>query len=130
MQESAEMYLETIYILTNQLSEVKAIDIANKMNFSKPSVSKGLKNLIDKGLIYRDDKQLIYLTHEGNNQAKTLFEKHNVITRFLQLLGVDHSNAENDACKIEHILSTQSFDCIKLFVQQQDGLSKTISCIY
>ena len=122
MRESAEMYLETIHILNSRLGKVRAIDIVKYMNLSKPSVSKGLKNLLQRGFVERDEKRLITLTPKGEKKARVMYNKNITITKFLQILGVEYSTAQKDACKIEHILSPMSFDCITNFVSKQEIL--------
>jgi len=128
--ESAEMYLETIYILLNQLGEVRAVDISRKMNFSKASVSNGLKKLLKQNLIDKDKNECITLTTKGLEKAKMLFDRYSTITRFLEIIGVPTEVAQQDACKMEHTLSETSFECIKQHVYLTDNLGeKTIRCI-
>ncbi|MCL1944757.1 MAG: metal-dependent transcriptional regulator [Firmicutes bacterium] len=130
MGESAEMYLETIYILLNQLGEVRAVDISRKMNFSKASVSNGLKKLLKQNLIDKDKNECITLTTKGLEKAKMLFDRYSTITRFLEIIGVPTEVAQQDACKMEHTLSETSFECIKQHVYLTDNLGeKTIRCI-
>ena len=113
MQESGEMYLETILILSETKSEIHAIDIAEEMNFSKPSVSRAMKILKEGGFIDIDDKSHIHLTDEGFKIANKMYERHTNISKYLMLLGVSEKTAVEDACKIEHIISEESFEAIK-----------------
>jgi len=119
MGESLEMYLETIYVLKSQREKIKAIDIVNYMNLSKPSVSAGLKKLEQNFLITRDLKQYISLTQKGEEVAKAMYEKCQTIIKFLEIIGVDNTTAKKDACKIEHILSQTSLECISAVVNNR-----------
>lgn len=111
--ESKEDYLETILILSGELEKVRAIDIANSLSYSKPSVSIALKKLKDLSLILIDDKGAITLTEEGNIIANKTYQKHETIKNFLISIGVSKKQAAIDACKIEHDLSEESFNAIK-----------------
>lgn len=112
LTESEEMYLETILVLSIRNSEVRSIDIAKEMDFSKPSVSIAMKKLKSMGLINMDDN-LISLTEMGAKIAKGVYEKHNVLASILKYLGVNESLAIDDACKIEHQISDESFNKLK-----------------
>lgn len=116
IQESGEMYLETIRILSSEGKPVRAIDICEHMGYSKPSVSRAMKILKDKELITIDGNGHITLTVQGAHIANTMYERHNLLTELLMSLGVDEEIAAEDACKIEHCISEQSFDAIKIFV--------------
>ncbi len=111
--ESGEMYLETIQILTEKNSHVRSIDIAEYMDFSKASVSRAIKNLKEARYIKVSDEGLITLTKTGKAVANKIYERHKVLTEFLISLGVSEENASNDACKIEHDISDESFTAIK-----------------
>ena len=113
MQESGEMYLETILILKNRQDTVRAIDIADSMGFSKPSVSRALSILKDENYISVDEKGLIKLTRKGSMVARKIYERHVVLSDMLIALGVDRKTALEDACRIEHVISDQSFAAIK-----------------
>ena len=113
LQESGEMYLETIYVLSQESSEVRAIDVGEYMGFSKPSVSRALGLLKDDGLIKKDDNGYIKLTEAGKILAKRIYERHTVLTRLFIGLGVDEKIATEDACRIEHYISDTTFDAIK-----------------
>ena len=111
--ESAENYLETILILGQNGNRVRSIDIVNKMGFSKPSVSVAMKNLRENGLIEIEGDGHIMLTTEGQQIAESMYERHVLITEWLIFLGIDKITAANDACKMEHAMSEQSFLAIK-----------------
>lgn len=119
MYESGEMYLETIYILSNKSSEVRSIDIASQMGFSKPSVSRGVGLLKKGGFITVDDKGYIKFTETGLEYAKKIYERHTVLTEFLISLGVDKETASEDACRIEHVISDKTMDAIKKKLNKQ-----------
>lgn len=111
--ESAENYLETIYILSKKLPVVRSVDIASELNFKKPSVSVAMKNLREKELITVSDAGFITLTEEGKAQAEAIYERHTVLTKMFVMLGVSEKVAAEDACLIEHVLSDESFEAIK-----------------
>ena len=113
LNESGEMYLETIYVLCQKSASVRSIDVAEYMNFSKPSVSRAVGLLKEKGLITVDNDGYIKLTTEGNKLAQNIFERHTIITKMLTTLGVDENIAADDACRIEHVISDASFEAIK-----------------
>ena len=113
IQESAENYLETILILHQRSGAVRSIDIANELEFSKPSVSVAMKNLRENGYIEMDTEGYITLTDKGRAIAETIYERHTLISRWLITLGVNPKTAVEDACRIEHVISRESFDAIK-----------------
>ncbi len=114
IQESAEMYLETILRLSEKRSIVRSIDIAHDMGFSKPSVSRAIKNLKENGYISVDpDTGAIELLEPGMEIASTIYERHKAISSYLIKLGVDPKTAEEDACRIEHVISDESFRAIQ-----------------
>ncbi|MCR4739593.1 MAG: metal-dependent transcriptional regulator [Lachnospiraceae bacterium] len=113
LQESGEMYLETIYVLSQKSSAVRAIDVGDHMGYSKPSVSRALGLLRDEGLIIKDDDGYIKLTKSGETRAKRIYERHTVLTKLLIGLGVDEKTASEDACRVEHYISDKTFDAIK-----------------
>ncbi len=113
LQESGEMYLETVYILTQKSDSVRSIDICEYMGYSKPSVSRAIGLLKNGGYITVDGKGYITLTEEGTAVALKMFERHTILANFLIRLGVDEKTASEDACKIEHHISEESFDAIK-----------------
>ena len=113
MHESGEMYLETIYVLSQKKTAVRSIDVAVEMGFSKPSVSRGI-GLLKKGeFITVDDNGYITLTQTGLAYAKKIYERHTVLTELLVRFGVDEKIAAEDACRIEHVISDASMDAIK-----------------
>ena len=117
---SAENYLETIYVLSRRMpGGVRAIDVANELGFSKPSVSIGLKHLRDSGLSKTSEQGFVLLTEEGLSIAKSVYERHTVLTAWLTSLGVDKDTAMEDACKIEHVISEQSFEAVKRHIIAQ-----------
>lgn len=112
-EESVEDYLETILVLSHRLTEVRSIDIANEMHFSKPSVSVAMKNLRNRELISVSENGHITLTPEGQTLAETVYERHSLLSGFLIQLGVDREIATADACKMEHDISPESFEALK-----------------
>ncbi|MBE6694864.1 MAG: metal-dependent transcriptional regulator [Ruminococcaceae bacterium] len=113
LKESGEMYLESIYVLCTSRSNVRSIDVAEYMNYSKPSVSRAIGLLKQQEYIEVDSDGYISLTEEGKNAAKKIFERHTVLTGILQKIGVDSETASEDACRIEHIISDRTFEAIK-----------------
>lgn len=111
--ESAENYLETILILSKKLPVVRSVDIATELGFKKSSVSVAMKNLKEKEHITVTDAGFIYLTDSGRQIAEMIYERHEILTSCLKTLGVDATVAEEDACKIEHVISEESFQAIK-----------------
>ena len=119
IQESAENYLETILILHQRQGEVRSIDIANEMNFTKPSISVAMKNLRQNGCIEVDGGGYITLTEKGRTIAETIYERHIMLTDWLILLGVTPEVARTDACRMEHVVSAESFEAIKRHIQRE-----------
>lgn len=113
MNESAENYLETILILSHSLPVVRSVDIANEMGFKKSSVSVAMKNLRENGYILVSDSGFITLTESGMEIAEMIYERHTLLSTWLETLGVDKEIAAQDACKMEHVISKESFDAIK-----------------
>ena len=116
IQESAENYLETILVLKNRNGAVRSIDIANELGYSKPSVSVAMKNLRENGYIDVMGDGSIILLPPGEKIAIELYERHVLLTRALTLLGVSAETASEDACKIEHIISKESYEAIKKYI--------------
>ena len=114
--ESKEMYLECILRLTKTNKVVRAVDLAQFMNFSRPSISRALLLLENDGLIIRDDKDYITLTENGLNIAEGVHERHKILTELFMFFGVDCDTAENDACKVEHVISDKTFIKIKEYL--------------
>lgn len=119
IRESAQMYLETILVLS-QKGDVRSIDIARAMNFSRPSVSVTVHNLEKEKYIKISDDGKIFLEQKGLKIAKEVYEKHTVLTRILESIGVSKQTAEEDACKIEHTISEETFNCIKKIIQKEN----------
>lgn len=113
IHESAENYLETILMIKNKKGAVRSIDIANELDYSKPSVSVAMKNLRENGYIDVDSNGYINLLDTGREIAEKMYERHTILSDWLTSLGVDPNIAVEDACKIEHIISVESFEAIK-----------------
>ena len=113
IQESGEMYLESILVLSKENPHVRAIDISEYMGFSKPSVSRALGLLKNDGFVVSDEHGYLSLTDKGREIAENIYERHTELTSFLTLIGVDPEIASKDACKIEHVISDDSFLAIK-----------------
>ncbi len=113
MQESGEMYLETIYILAQKSSAVRSIDVGEYMGYSKPSVSRAIGLLKKDGLVQTDEFGHLKLTPAGEEQARGIYERHTVLTKLFINLGVDEETAAYDACRIEHYISDKTFEAIK-----------------
>ena len=118
IQESAENYLETILMLGQKKGNVRSIDIAHELEFKKPSVSVAMKNLRENGYIRVDDNGFITLTDAGRQIAETMYERHLLLSRWLMELGVNEKTAVEDACKMEHVISKESFEAIKNHLRQ------------
>ena len=121
VHESAENYLETILILSQKNGNVRSIDIANELAFSKPSVSVAMKNLRTQGHIVVDNDGYIRLTESGRKIAETIYERHTLISNWLVHLGVPAEIAAEDACRMEHTMSPESFTAIKTFITQNQN---------
>ena len=118
INESAENYLETILILSEKLPVVRSVDIANEMGFKKSSVSIAMKNLRNKNHITVTDAGFIYLTDSGKEIAEMIYERHKLISSCLEKLGVSKEIAAEDACRIEHVISKESFEAIKKHINK------------
>ncbi len=119
LQESGEMYLESIFVLTKEKTNVRSIDVCEYMGFSKPSVSRAVGLLKKGGYVTVDSDGYLSLTQEGEEVAKKMYDRHNILAKFLVSLGVDESTAAIDACKIEHHISDSSFDAIKAHLEKK-----------
>ena len=113
LQESGEMYLETIWILSRKSNAVRSIDVSEYMNFSKPSVSRAIGLLKQGGYVLMDEEGFLTLTEAGAEIAGKIYERHQVLTKWLIRLGVSPETAATDACKVEHDISDETFDAIK-----------------
>lgn len=116
------MYLETIYVLSQKIGSVRSLDVAEYMNYSKPSISRAMGLLKSGNYILIDAGGYITLTESGLEIAKKIYERHTVITRLLMMLGVDEETAAEDACKIEHDISEKSFEAIKNHAVEKGGI--------
>ena len=119
IQESAENYLETILIITERNGSCRSIDIANELGYSKPSVSRAVKLLGNDGCIKVDDDGYITLTEKGMDIATQILDRHKIIESFLLSIGVDEFAADEDACRIEHVISDKTFKKLKAFMDTQ-----------
>jgi len=113
IHEAAQNYLETILMEQKKRGKVRSIDICNALGYSRPTISVMMKNFRENGYITMDDSGFIELTEKGLEIAQSILERHNIITRFLESLGVSHETALLDACKMEHDLSDETMECIK-----------------
>lgn len=116
--ESGQMYLETIYILSLSKSYIRAIDVGEHLGYSKPSVSRAMSILKKNGYVTVDTDGAISLTESGMEIAKTMYMRHTVLTKMLMQLGVDEETATKDACRMEHVISEQSFAAIQKHLEQ------------
>ena len=117
LHESAEMYLETIYVLS-KAGSVRSVDVAEHMGYSKPSISRAVGILRRDGYLTVDENGFLCLTDEGKDVAEKIFARHTLISGVLMAMGVDEKTAANDACKIEHVISDASFAAIKNFAEK------------
>lgn len=117
LKESGEMYLESIFVLCREKGAVRSIDVAEYMNYSKPSISRGVSLLKQQGYIVMDKDGYITLTDAGKAMAQNIFERHTVLTRILTSIGVDEETAAEDACRIEHVISEKTFEALKNIVK-------------
>ena len=117
VSESAENYLETILMLSKKLPVVRSVDIANELDFKKSSVSVAMKNLREKNHITVTDAGFIYLTESGREIAEMIYERHRLLSDWLIRLGVSEETANEDACRMEHVISVESFEAIKRHVK-------------
>ena len=113
IQQSAEDYLETILMLSYRKPMIRSIDVVNELGYSKPSVSVAMKNLRENGYIEVDPSGYITLLDSGRKIAEKIYERHTTISKWLMSIGVDEKTAVEDACRIEHIISSESFEAIK-----------------
>ena len=121
VQESRENYLEAILMLQKKHGYVRSVDVANHLNFSRPSVSVAMANLRNLGMVTTDEHGFLHLTDEGRAEAEKVLERHLLITDWLVGLGVGAETAAEDACRIEHVISQESFDCIRRHVDERFG---------
>ena len=119
LQESGEMYLETIYVLTRESNFVRSVDVGEHMGFSKPSVSRAMGLLKSGGYITVGEDGAIHLTEAGREIAEKIYERHTILTKWLTNIGVDPETASEDACKIEHHLSDTTFEALKSYIKNK-----------
>ena len=119
LQESGEMYLETILILSQKLDHVRSLDVAEHMGFSKPSISRAVGLLKNAGYVLMDPTGYLTLTETGRAIAEKIYERHNTLSRFFMAIGVDEKTALEDACKVEHYISDTTFERIKAFARDR-----------
>lgn len=122
LQESGEMYLETIYVLSQKYKDVRAIDVGEYMGYSKPSVSRAVGLLKSGGYLVADELGHLSLTEAGTEVAEKIYERHTLLARYLRMLGVGAETAAEDACKMEHIISDESFNAIKNHVSDMEKM--------
>lgn len=120
LQESGEMYLETIYLLSKKIGKVRSLDVAEYMGFSKPSVSRAVGLLKSGMYLTSDEEGFLCLTEEGLEIAKKIYERHTLLTGFLCGLGVEKEIASQDACKMEHHISEETFLAIKRYAEKNE----------
>lgn len=121
LHESAEMYLETIYLLQQKSSHVRAVDIAEEMGYSKPTISEWMGKLKKEGLVDTADNGSITLTKQGSEIAAGIYERHIVLTKMFEAIGVSPETAAHDACRVEHYISEETFECLKRHFDQPDS---------
>ncbi|MBO4560172.1 MAG: metal-dependent transcriptional regulator [Lachnospiraceae bacterium] len=124
LQESGEMYIEAIYVLSQSSSTVRAIDVGEYLGYSKPSVSRALGLLKEEGLVKKDNDGYLKLTAAGEILAKRIYERHTVLSRLFMNLGVDEETASEDACRIEHYISDKTFEAIKAHMNKYEKILK------
>ena len=122
LQESGEMYLETIYILSQKSSRVRSIDVCDYMGFSKPSVSRAVALLKNGGYITVNEDGHLSLTESGRDVAVKIYERHRLLSAFLMELGVSEKTAIEDACRVEHVISDETFAAIKQHLKEEHSL--------
>ena len=116
LQESGEMYLESIYVLSKKITNVRSVDISEYMGYSKPSVSRAVSLLKSGGYIVMDEDNFIRLTDSGLEIAEKIYERHTVLTAMLMRMGVSEATAAEDACRMEHAISDETFEAMKRHV--------------
>lgn len=116
--ESLEMYLEDIYVLSLEMKVVRPVDLAKKMGFSKPTISEWMGKLRDQGYVEPDTGVGLRLTPKGEQVAKSVYERHVVLCSMFELMGVSPETAEEDACRVEHYISEETFSCMKAYYEK------------
>ena len=123
VSEAIENYLETIYILAQEKSEIHAVDICSYLSYSRPTVSIVLRQMKEQGLVVVNEDNHIYLTDEGEHIARRMHERHELLTRLFMSYGVSKETAMHDACKIEHDLSDETFEALKRHIESEEHLN-------
>ena len=118
LQESGEMYLETILVLSERMPHVRSIDICEEMGYSKTSVSRAMSILRNNGYVIMDDSGYLHLTDSGMEVATKIYDRHNTLSAFLTWIGVDEETATDDACRIEHVISDETMAAIKACMEK------------
>ena len=121
MHESGQMYLETIYVLSQKKPYVRSIDVAEHLGYSKPSISRAMSILKKDGYVALDAHGFLTLTDSGLTIARTMYTRHTVLTELLMKMGVDEKTAAEDACRIEHVISETSFDAVQRYLHSAQG---------
>lgn len=127
LQESAEMYLETILILEKENGNVRAIDIARHMQYSRPTISQQIKRLSADGFVELDSNKHISLTPKGRQIAEETYNRHNILAEIFIWMGVSEQTAFEDACRIEHYISAETFDCMRRHYEYERKTQKQVS---
>jgi Mn-dependent DtxR family transcriptional regulator len=118
-EESLEDYIETIYLLTQNNSSFHSIDLVKHLNYSKPSISRAIHKLVDLGFLIIDEENHLHLTLSGLQKAKSIYARHLTIKRFLLSIGLEEEIAEKDACRIEHVISEETFDVLQKIIGEK-----------
>lgn len=121
LQESGEMYLESVYVLSQKIGNVRSLDVAEYMGFSKPSVSRAVGLLKEGGYLVSDSNGYLVLTALGEERARKIYERHTILSEVLVAIGVDPKIAAEDACRVEHVISDETFDAVKRHVEMKKG---------
>lgn len=119
LQESGEMYLETILVLSQRMPHVRSIDVCEEMGYSKPSVSRAMSILRNNGYVIMDNNGFLILTDTGRAVAEKIYDRHNTLSAFLAEIGVDEETAAEDACRIEHVISDDTMTAIKAYMAKE-----------
>ncbi|MCR5134312.1 MAG: metal-dependent transcriptional regulator [Clostridiales bacterium] len=119
LQESGEMYLETILVLSQKMPHVRSIDVCEEMGYSKPSVSRAMSILRNNGYVIMDDSGYLHLTETGMEVATKIYDRHNTLSAFLEGIGVEEETAAEDACRIEHVISDDTMAAIKAYMAKE-----------
>ena len=119
LQESGEMYIESIYVLNKKIGNVRSIDVCEYLGYSKPSVSRAMSLLKKGGFVFMDESGFLSLTEAGLEIAEKMYQRHTILSKFLKSIGVSEETASDDACKIEHHISDESFNAIMKYLEKK-----------